>query len=322
LAIGELPGVELDQLDGPVQPDATGKVVEDLAISEGLGRRPAQGLRPGEQLPHLVDQARGEHFLHAAIDPPGQLLARPVEHEHPTGLGRQPGVELLLQRADRLAGLEEDLQGPDEPPGVVGVKPPGGPRIDLGEAAVEVARAVRSGFFLELPAELPVGGRARKDPPQQPFEIQGRPADEEHPAATPPDPVDARLGRLQVLRQAVLLVGLQHVDQVVRHDLPLPGRGLGRAHVHPPVQGHRVHGDDFRPDFRGQRHAHGGLAARRGARQVPAVGRAGGRHDQRESARRTMEGEGSPRVHREHGGKHRDKSASKAATSSLRYTGP
>ena len=68
---------------------------------------------------------------------------RPVDDEHPAGLGWQPLVELLLQLANGVAGFFKDLQGTNDSPCVVGMQPSGGRRIDGLQLAVQPARLMR-----------------------------------------------------------------------------------------------------------------------------------------------------------------------------------
>ena len=195
LTLGELPGVTLDQLDGFRQAAAAFEVLDHLAVADGLPRGAAertisplplgegQGVRAAgsrvrfrsstaltlalsqrergprrAQPADLLDQSGGEHLLDAAVDPGVKLRAGPVEHEHPALRRRAAHLELPLQLADRPARLLEDLQRPDQPPGVVGVQPGGRGRIDLGQPPVQPVRRRAAG------PRRPAGGAAPSRP--------------------------------------------------------------------------------------------------------------------------------------------------------------
>ena len=52
-----------------------------------------------------------------------------------------------------------------------------------------------------------------------------------------------------------------HIDQVVRHAAPLGPRCFGRTDVHPPVDLHRVGGNDLDvPQLEGYQHTKSGLS--------------------------------------------------------------
>ena len=81
---------------------------------------------------------------------------------------------------------------------------------------------------------------------------------------------DARGGG-NVPREAVFLVRLDRVDEVMRDGGALACRGLRRADVHAAIQGHRVHRDDFAADLPRKFDSHGRLARGRWAGEKPAV---------------------------------------------------
>src|SRR5207302_11298547 len=70
-----------------------------------------------------------------------------------------------------------------------------------------------------------------------------------------------------------VLVGVGHVDEVVRDPGPLLERGLGRADVHAPVHLHGVDGHDLHvTQLPGQGKGNGRLARRRRAHQGQVPG--------------------------------------------------
>ncbi len=111
---------------------------------------------------------------------------------------------------------------------------------------------------------------------QDGLDVEAGPADQDGGAA----------GRQQVLDHGpgVPLVGgdrgglghVEHVEQVVRHALPLGLGHLGGADVHPPVQLHGVGVDHLAAAAQGQPHRQVGLSGGGGADDRDRPGRAGG----------------------------------------------
>jgi hypothetical protein len=58
---------------------------------------------------------------------------------------------------------------------------------------------------------------------------------------------------IDILRHAVILVRIDHVDQMVRNDSLLLQRRFRRANVHPAVNGHRIERDNLGAESLGQR---------------------------------------------------------------------
>ena len=102
LVLGELPGVDLDFLNGVGEAPLSFEMCDDLGVSNGV-----TGLRPGAvpQLkgPHLVHQALLHHPPDPLVDPADQLVpaVAKADKEHVVILAEPP--ELGLKRGDGLA---------------------------------------------------------------------------------------------------------------------------------------------------------------------------------------------------------------------------
>ena len=82
---------------------------------------------------------------------------------------RRADLELSLKFADPPAGKVKNLQSPNQPPRIVRMQFCRGRRIQLLQTAMEPGGLLQLGLALKLPAEVPIGCRALKDSPQQPF---------------------------------------------------------------------------------------------------------------------------------------------------------
>jgi len=271
LAARKPPGVQLDQLDRLLQRALALQVLDHLAIAQRLPRRPARWFLPGQQPSHFIDQAGPKHRLHPGVDPAAQLIGRPVEHKHPARFGRRSTGELLLPVADRAPGVLIDFQCPNDPADIVWMQSPSRLRVHLGQALVQGIRALPASEPLHAAAKFPVGRRSREDAPQESLQIQGGAAHEKHFAAGSPDCFHALLRSLKISGQAERLMRIYQVDQMVGHPAALLRSGFGRANVHAAVDGHRIHGNDFRAEALGQRQTDGGLAGGCRTGKKPAI---------------------------------------------------
>ena len=80
------------------------------------------------------------------------------------------------------------------------------------------------------------------------------------------------MGRIDILCQAEVHVGVNNIDQVMRHLPPLLVRRFGGADVHLAIDGHRIERNDFRTNLLGQFQTDGRLSGSRGTSQKPAIG--------------------------------------------------
>lgn len=100
-------------------------------------------------------------------------------------------------------------------------------------------------FFFDGFAEFPIGGGALKKSADQGFQVKRRSAHEQGPFALLLDFRDFGVSIVEELRNAVVLVWIQDVDQVVG-DLNAGLRVWFRgSDVHTTVDRHGIDGDDF-----------------------------------------------------------------------------
>ena len=118
---------------------------------------------------------------------------------------------------------------------------------------------------------MPVGRRPIEQASQQTLEVQRRTADEQRLLAAGADVGHCTRRRFDVLGHAELVLRIDDVDEVMRHDLPQSRGRLGRTDIHPAIDRHRVERNDLRTDPLGERNANGRLANRRGACEKPAI---------------------------------------------------
>ena len=209
-------------------PDAL-EVLDHLAIADGLGGGFAQRAVRGQQAANLVDQPGGEHRVHAAVDPAVKLLgganrARRRGTRRPADPRRTAAASSLIGRPvfsnTSSARISRRVS--------FGCSRPAATGSTCGEPPVEPVRRFVLGLPSELLAKRRVGRRALEDPPQEPLQIERRSADEEHLATPAANFLDAPPGRLDVLGQAVLLVGRR-----LRRSGGAASRGARRRWVSP-----------------------------------------------------------------------------------------
>ena len=173
---------------------------------------------------------------------------------------RPLGVELLLKAGDGLAGQPVDLQGPDDPFGVVGVDAAGRLRVDLPQGLVQAGQSLALGLGPQLGPDQLVAAGAFEEPVEQGLDVQGRAAHGDDGLAPAADVLDGREGLVQEQPHAERFARLDHVDQMVPDLLLGLFGGLGRADIHAAVDLHRVHADDLAVEGPGQLESQPGLA--------------------------------------------------------------
>lgn len=269
LAFRELPGMSFDRLDRFLNRGLSLEILEEFPVPERLGggRLPAavRGIsrravalfsKPVPEPLRFLKQPGVEHGIDTAIDTIIQDFPGRIKDEDATIFPGDGPVELLLPAADRDSCGPVDLQGADETPGVVRVQPFRSGRIDLPETVVEPAGIVRifvqSGLPEHVLTKIRIGRGPLEQPAQEPFEIKRGPAEKEGSFAARFDVTDGFGGVPEIIGQGVFPVRIEKTDEVVRNESPLPRRRCGGPDFHTPIQGHRIHGDDFGPDFQGQ----------------------------------------------------------------------
>ena len=142
-------------------------------------------------------------------------------------------------------GETDHLQRPHDAADVGGLDAGRGVGVDLGQLGVEAsAPPGAAAASSSLGPQRTVLGREghRVD---DGLHVQAGAAHEQGPAPARLDVGDRGAGFGLEAHHRPLLVGVAHVDEVMRDAGPLGGRGLGGADVHAAVHLHRVHRDDL-----------------------------------------------------------------------------
>ena len=223
----------------------------------------------------------------------------PVHAEQHGAVARR--AARLEPSRERAAGERHDLQRPHDPAPVAGQHRRRGGGVDGGQAGVQRRRSDGGQLRLQLRAQHRIGARELQLVHHR-LHVQPRAADQHRGATGAAQVLDDRPRRPLVGRDGGGLGDVQDVEQVVRNAGALGGARLGRADVHPPVEGHRVGVDDLPAQGRGELDAEAGLARRGGPDHGDQRRRTGRRGDHRPrvagwSARRgrtTAQGDARP----------------------------
>ena len=223
LPAGEPAGAAHGAVDGVVEVDLAGHVGQQLAVAERLAGGARQPVRPGRQLPYLVDEPGGElgpvPLGDAARRPPRRAAARPRAGTG-GGIGPEPGAEA----GERPAGPDGHLEGAHDPPPVAGLHPAGRDGVERGQAVVQhggVRLALQLGPDLGPPAG---DGEAVDRGPQ----VQAGAADQQGPGARGARCRPSRRRTRLEAGHRELLGGVGQVEQVVGNL-----GALGRATASP-----------------------------------------------------------------------------------------
>ena len=129
-----------------------------------------------------------------------------------------------------------NLQRPDDPASIARC-PCRRQGIDRREPFGDRCQSVLGDLRLQSSAEGPIGGDAR-DPPsfKDAIDVERGAADEEGEAAARQRRADGRHGQFLVGGKRHRLVGIDDVDEVVRHATSLGDRGFGDADIEPSVE--------------------------------------------------------------------------------------
>ena len=157
-------------------------------------------------------------------------------------------------------------QRPDHPHVIVGMQPARHRGRRVGEARVEHLSALAGGEARQLGAERRVGRRGGVESPHQRADVKPGAADHHRQASARANRVDGRPRLTGEACRVVRVVGLDGVDQMMRHDRALLGRRLARGDVHPAIDLARVGRHDLDGQTRAERHGGGSLADTGGPR--------------------------------------------------------
>ena len=115
------------------------------------------------------------------------------------------------------------------------MQPSGQRGLDRHQPRVQRRPALARGDARQLAPEVRIGGRRRIEAAEQCPHVQPGAADHHRQPAAAPDVVDRSLGVGAEAGGVVAIVGIDEVDQVVRHRSLLVGAGLAGRQVHPAV---------------------------------------------------------------------------------------
>lgn len=188
----------------------------------------------------FLNQPGFHHPPYPAVDAWGEEFGGPVE-AYQEAVRAGAAVPLLLVLGDGLAGLAEDLQGPDGAALVVGVDPGRG----RGVHPLEFPAERREAHGPELVAEGGVGVGALEQSFQEGLDVEVGAADEDGGAATRLDVGDGPVGGGEPVGDGEAAGGLGDVDHVVGDAAAVVRGGLGGADVHAPEDLDGVGGDDL-----------------------------------------------------------------------------
>jgi len=166
--------------------------------------------------------------------------------------------------AQGAPGHLDHFQGAQHAEGVVGMQPPGRFGVALRQQGVHGLGAC---CIQLLPEFLPNAGIRRtvfEQSVDQRLDVEPRTPHYERRNA-PPDQVGDHLpGLVSVHGRIIVPVRINDVHHVMAHRGPLPGRGLGRAHIHSPVNLHGIGAHDLTSEPPGQLDGERRLAHTRG----------------------------------------------------------
>src|SRR6266478_5889877 len=135
LALGELAGADLDQLNGFRQRPLPAQIFRGLPISERLHGGSVLRQTALEQLFGFCYQAATKQFVHAGVDPAAQVTGRAGEAKESCCVLRvaccTPPMGALL--GEWAATQPDNFDRADDPPWVLTIDSPEGFRVALGQ---------------------------------------------------------------------------------------------------------------------------------------------------------------------------------------------
>ena len=202
---------------------------EHLPMADSLERVGRCGHAGGQESLHLAGKIRVEKRIDARGEAAGQHIPRQVEAELQRTVpfaGARPRPFTGQQCAPRLAGGERQLQRANDPLPVFRPNAGGALRVEPREKPVQAGRSGAGEQGPQAPTNRFVPWRRRHDALEEPTKVHAGPAGHNRQSQTPEDRGDRGVGVPYVVGDGVVVPGVGHVDQPVRHALPLVSRGL------------------------------------------------------------------------------------------------
>ena len=167
---------------------------------------------------------------------------------------------------DGLARVIPDLQGPDDPLGIVGVEPGRRLRVHLAQLLPQGIQAALGRLDLEPGPNPGLRAEVGKGPPlTQGVQVQAGAAHHNGLSAPAENVLHTGGGLLHIPGHAVILPGVGHPHHVVGNPRHLLLGGTGGADDQVPVDLHGVGGDHLSPQSLGQGHPQAGFSRGGGA---------------------------------------------------------
>ena len=144
-------------LDRFIQRHPLLKMIDRLAVANGLGSRLPQRAMLVQQASDLVQQTRLKHRRNPTLNPFVKDRTSMPEREHPALVSFPSFRELHLPVTDRLACRFENLQCPNESTMIVWMQVCCRHRIDHLKSLVQKLATHLLKFLLDFLAKIPVG---------------------------------------------------------------------------------------------------------------------------------------------------------------------
>lgn len=217
-----------------------------LAVADAAhGRQIRVQIGTLHQHPDFAQQALGEHLLKPGRDAlmqPGAICG--LQRDHFNGQLRR-ALSALVKRRQRPATDLPDLERACDALAVARRQASCGDRVDFGQLGMQGRPADLGRLTGNVFAHLGVRRRHVVQTVDQGLEIQHGAAHQQRLPAPLSDLLNQDQRIASKLRGAVGLAWVADINQVVGHGRQFVGCGLGRAHIHAPVDQGRIHADDF-----------------------------------------------------------------------------
>ncbi len=263
LASGDAVGAVFYALDGFFQGEFAGEVGGEFLISHAGHGGEGRGVASVDEAAHFFQEAALHHFIDATVDSGVEAFSG---HSEADDEGVYLGVFADVVGGGVFAAGEVDFQGAQDAAVVIGVGAFGGFRVDALEEFKEGPDAASIQLKFKVGADCRVGGDFGGPPSfQQSPDVLAGAADEEGEPAAALDVFHCVAGLLEEEGEAVGVVGVADVKEVMGDEGAFFGAELGGADVHASVYLAAVGVDDFAVQLLGELDGEGALADGGGA---------------------------------------------------------
>src|SRR5215467_6604108 len=242
--------------------DFAAQVGAQFAIADKVKGLGAFGETRGDQTAHLVEPAGCQHRFSAPVNSLIERLPRGLEadfQDPPAGKRRSAGA---MHFAQRFAGEQANLNGPDEFLLVRRGDLRRRLRIEAGKHFVQVTRAVFLGRCAESLANFFRALRQIGQTFNQCPKIEPGADGEDGQARTPFDVGKSRQGLLAIAAGGRSFSRIKNVEQMVWYVLALRRRWLRRSDIKAAIKLRGIAGNDFAAELLREKNSERGLAGR------------------------------------------------------------